>query len=55
MSKSVYIDDGSFNQIVLPTERSVLVGFGGTWCKLSPTYSDLDPKRAERSLNTAFD
>ena len=47
MSKSVYIDDGSFNQIVLPTERSVLVGFWGTWGKLSPTYSDLDPKRAE--------
>ena len=55
MSKSVYIDDGSFNQIVLPTERSVLVDFWGTWCKLSPTYSDLDPKRAERSLDTAFD
>ncbi len=55
MSKLVYIDDGSFNQIVLSAERSVLVDFWGTWCKLSPTYSDLDPKRAERSLNAAFD
>jgi thioredoxin 1 len=33
MSKSVAVDDGNFEQVVLKAEKPVLVDFWATWCK----------------------
>lgn len=33
MSKSVAVDDGSFEQIVLQANKPTLVDFGAAWCK----------------------
>ncbi|MFC1948562.1 thioredoxin [Chloroflexota bacterium] len=52
MSKPASVDDSSFEQVVLKSERPVLVDFWATWCKpcqmVAPIIDELAEEYSDR-------